>query len=181
MTDRAEAGGQVFYRFETDDGRLVIVDSLSKVPTTLRDDVERIDFGGAVARPKQGSYNVVGASGQADDGGQPVNVGFGGIELSSFGLGVGAGLFGAALLYFIVGRRGGGLGRLVFGGVVVLGLAALAGGAYLGWMRRATGVGQEAFASPARIVEDAKEAVRGVEAQRRAQEQLLEETRELAK
>ncbi|HEX3853381.1 MAG TPA: hypothetical protein VHW01_20595, partial [Polyangiaceae bacterium] len=42
----------------------------------------------------------------------------------------------------------------IIGGVIVL-----LGGAYLGWMRRATGQSHDALASPTAIIDDAKEAV----------------------
>ncbi len=183
MPDRPQAAGsgQVFYRYETQDGRLVIVDALSKVPKSVRGDVQRIDFTGNGAPSEAGSYNVVAAppvegaaAGESSPGGLRV-------DPASFGMGAGAGLVGAGVLYLLFARRGGGLTRLLLGSVLLLGIAALGMGVYLGSMRRVTGLGDDAVVSPIQLVEDAKEAVREVEAHREAQDRAIESAQELAK
>jgi hypothetical protein len=73
---------------------------------------------------------------------------------SSSGLG-----FVAALLVTFLFRRLPGTMRLVLRMSIIGGVIVLLGGAYLGWMRRATGQSHDALASPTAIIDDAKEAV----------------------
>jgi hypothetical protein len=81
-----------------------------------------------------------------------------------------------------LGRSGGsGLRRIVFGGALVVGLAALAGGAYFGWLRRTTGLGHGTFAAPGAMIDDSRQAVEDMQKRRAEQERLLEEIDQLAK
>jgi hypothetical protein len=67
--------------------------------------------------------------------------------------------FVAALLVTFLFRRVPGIMRLVLRMSIIGGVIVLLGGAYLGWMRRATGQSHDALASPTAIIDDAKEAV----------------------
>ncbi len=183
---------QVFYRYEDPNGRLVIVDSLSKVPIAAREHVERVRLGGGSDQSGlQGSLNVVEAPTVArapvGEASSVARAPFGpalpkSFDAASFGAGFGVGVIVVASVMFFFGRSGGGvLRRLVFGGALVVGLGALASGAYFGWLRRTAGQGDGAFATPADLVQDARSAVDGVNQRRAQQEQLLEEIDKLAK
>lgn len=182
MTSAAPAREQVFFRYDTADGRTVIVDSLDSVPLALRDRAERIVFGVKAAPTDERSSS--GASGEVS-GGQATSSlpglppGFA-LDGASFGLGAGAGALLVALVLALFGARFGTLRRLVVGGIVVGGLAFVAIGAYLGWMQRSAGLGDATFASPRELVDEARRVVETVERRRQEQERTIEEAERLA-
>jgi hypothetical protein len=194
---RAESApkrSQVFYRYEGADGRVLIVDSKGKLPADARESAQRIELsGGAGETPAgDGSYNLVAPL--ATDERAPADVSTAvdpspftalpnGFDNASFGAGLGVGLLLAAVLLGVFGRSssGGFFRRIALRGALVVGLAALVGSAYFGWMRRTTGQGEGTLATPGQLIDDAKRAVEEVQQRRRDQERQLEEIDQLAK
>lgn len=173
---------QVFFRYDTADGRTVIVDSIDSVPMALRDRAERVVFGvNSPADVRSSSDDS--SEARASEAGSPLPglpPGFA-LDGASFGLGAGAGALLVALVLGLFGARFGTLRRLVLGGIVVGGLAFVAIGAYLGWLQRSAGLGDATFASPRELVDEAKKVVETVERRRQEQERAIEEAERLAK
>lgn len=155
---------QVFFRYEDDTGRVVIVDSESQIPAKARGQVERIELDGAPSTPVTSPPAPAGHSLSA-------------FHTPSFLLG-----FGVALLVgtVLLSLRGGGsrtLAKLLGGAALIAVLA----GAYFGWLRKTAGQSDSVVASPTELVEDARRAVEKVERRREEQERVLEEIKREAK
>lgn len=198
---------QTFYRYEGKGGKVVIVDSLSKLPPEAREHAERLDLGAAKPAPPKpetsSTQSAVDALlntaqsaptlGSADDkpaphAAMPTELAAskrGAFELdgSSFGLGLGAGLLLALGLVFVAGRSeaGGILQRWIVRSALFVGVALLGTSAYLGWSRQHAGLGGAALATPQDLIRDAKGAVDQVQQRRLEQEKQLEEIKHLAK
>jgi hypothetical protein len=132
---KESANTAVYYRFQDASGRTHIVDSLDSVPQASRPQAQRIEY---QAQPEPSALSV------------PHTLG----TWQIFALG-----FAAALLISFLFRRLPGTMRLVLRLGIIGGVIVLLGGAYLGWMRRATGQAHDALASPTAIIDDAKGAV----------------------
>lgn len=148
-----------FYRYQDERGATVIVDSLSRVPEKARARAERVNLAPETKLPSLPSLPSFSSEG-------------GGFTLDwpSFAVG-----FGAALVLVIVltsfRRFSSPLARLVLFAIGGL----LAGSAYLGWLRRSTGQGDNAFASPSALVEDTRRAVEALKQRNQAQQQQIDE------
>jgi uncharacterized membrane protein (Fun14 family) len=137
--------GQVFYRYTSPDGRLVITDTPP---------------GGA--GPAGGPSEVV-----VLEPPPPKSV-LSGLEMRSLWVGVVLGILAGFLLSWalrVVPR----IGRFLIG-AAVLAVGALA---YLGWIRRSTGLSQDLAATPQALVDDAKRAVEKMNARIREQDEEL--------
>lgn len=188
------AGGssqQIFYRYERDDGRLVIVDSLASVPSEMRAVAERIELpgerqtgaldaaeaGGQVVAPSHASLpssrSTSPATAMAGDPGWS-------LDLVSAAVG---GLAGVVLTLGLVwaGRRVPGPFAWTLKLAVVVALVAAATGLYFGALRRSVGLDSAAVAHPAQIVRDAQDAVRQLETAREQRDRELEELERLTK
>lgn len=153
MTDEAPAGQSVFYRYRDKSGRVVIVDSLARVPSSSRSTVEAI-----VAPAPTTSIAALPETIVRD------------LHLPSFTAGAVTGVLVAVLLFVLL-RMKTMLLRVVLLGV----LAALGGGVYLGWVRRQAGQGGSLVASPAALIDDARSAVQKMNDRSREQQRALEE------
>lgn len=157
----ASPGSSVFYRFEDAQGRVHIVDSLSAVPQEHQSKAVRIELSAPPERQTTTNTELASTPSQAPPA----------LDWPSFGAGFGtAAVLGAALFAL---RRRGPLPKLA----VSLGLAALIGATYLGWLRRETGQSSSPLATPGALVQDARDAVQSLDRRNRQQEQLLEEIR----
>jgi hypothetical protein len=153
--------GAVFYRFTDAKGTVHVVDSMDRVPMADRARAERVQYdnwtpvNGEQAHPQFSSllHRADGLSGW-----------------QMFGLGAATVLLMTLLFRLLPGARGT-LLRLA----VVLGIAALLGGAYLGWARRAAHQSNDLLASPGTLIEDAKGAVEKMNARVKEQETQLKE------
>jgi hypothetical protein len=146
------AEGAAVYRY-TDGGRVVIVDSLSRVPARLRGSVEVIPVEGP------GTLHLPELRELPER-----------IHWPSFMAGAGT----ALVLTFAVlalRRRVGGVLRWA----LVAGVLALAAGAYFGWLRRLGGQSEQLLASPQRLIEDARANVQRLNERSREQERVLRE------
>jgi len=150
----AAADQAVFYRYRDISGRVVIVDSITAVPTSARSTVEAIVPPPPPATPLAALPETL-----ARD-----------LHLPSFAAGAVAGLI-AAVLLFVLLRVKTMLVRVVLLGV----LAAAGGGLYLGWVRRTAGQGGALVASPAALIDDARSAVQKMNERAREQQRVLEE------
>jgi hypothetical protein len=148
------AGDATFYRYRDPHGRIVIVDSLARVPAGMRGSVESV----VLARPPAPS-----ASRSSELSGQT-------LHWPSFAAGAGCALL-AALLW--VGLRRSSTPLLRFS--LLGGALLLAAGAYFGWLRQVSGQGGPMVASPAALIEDARSAVEKMNARTREQERVLRE------
>jgi hypothetical protein len=147
---------QMFYRWVDADGRLHVVSSLDAVPLAERPRAERVTLNGATALEVEH---------RAGDAGTPAWR----PEPGSFALG-----FGVALLLGIVFRMLPNAWRGITRVAVVLVVAALLSGLYLGAIRRAAGVTSgSALAAPSALLEDAKAAVEKLDARQKQQQEQL--------
>lgn len=147
------AGQAVFYRYRDPKGRVVIVDSLARVPSSARDSVESVTM---EAPPT----SVVAL---------PVTLARD-LHVPSFAAGAGCALLASLLLFFAL-RAKGALLRVVMLGALV----ALGAGAYFGWVRRTTGQDAALLESPAALIDDARSAVDKMNERVREQERVLRE------
>ena len=143
-------GASVYYRFEDGTGRVHIVQSLSEVPTGQRAHAERVEYRTETQLP---SFSAAGRPGW-----------------QMFGLG-----FGVALILVLLFFRLPTTLRWLLRIALVGGVIALAAGAYLGWIRRTSGLTTDTLASPSALVDDAKRAVDQLNARMRVQDQQLQE------
>lgn len=149
-------GTSFFYRYRSADGRVVIVDSLSQVPTSERARAERIEM------PARSSLSVEALSKQLD--------------WPSFAAGFGAALLLATLVLFL---SRGSMRWLAF--LLLLALLVGGSGAYFGWLRRSTGQDTAVFASPSSLIDDAHRAVEKMKAHEKQQERVIEDIQREAK
>ena len=144
-------GAVVYYRFQDASGRTHIVDSLDSVPLASRPQAQRIAY------QEQHEPSVLQLPHTSS-------------TWQIFGLG-----FVAALLVVFLFRRLPGTMRTVLRLGIIGGVILLLGGAYLGWMRRATGQSRDALAGPTAIIDDAKAAVLKMNARMAAEQAELKE------
>ena len=149
---------QTFYRYEDASGRVVIVDSIDKLPKHARDNAKSIELEEAPDLPAVPS--LTGNAAAKPD-----------FHLGSFALGIGVAVIFVAVAFLL--KRSGSLflAKLLGGAALV----ALIGGLYLGLLRRSTGQSDELWSSPTAIVDDARRAVDQANQSRRKQEELLDQ------
>lgn len=150
-----------FYRYKSASGRVVIVDSLDRVPPAERANVERIDLEAPPPRATTSSASVVA-----------------GVQLDwpSFATGFGAALAIAAVLLAITRSS-----RWLLGVVAALSVAIVGTGLYLGYLRRTAGQSDAAFASPSAIIEDARDVVKKAQARETEQDRVIREMQKEAR
>lgn len=156
---RAEAtpstgSDSAFYRYHDASGRIVIVDSLSRVPAAERASAE------ALVLTPSADAGLGGAAGAL----------LRELHVPSFIAGAGSALT-LALLFFGLSRK---LGH-VLRGALVLGAVALGAVGYLGWMRRTTGQSGDLLASPGALIDDARAAVDKMNQRSAEQQRVLKE------
>lgn len=145
---------QSFYRWVDAEGRLHVVSSLDAVPSAERARAERVTLNGQTALG--GAVPSTPASDWR-------------LEPSSFGLGFGAALL-LSLLFRLLPHGWRSFSRIA----VVLGVAALLAGLYLGAIRRATGAKDGgALATPGALIDDAKAAVEKLNQRQKEQDEEL--------
>jgi hypothetical protein len=153
MDDTSRGGdGATFYRYRDAQGRPVLVDALSKVPSSARGSLESI----TLSPPASGSSLP---SAITRD-----------LHWPSFAAGAACVLV-LGLVFFgsrLVRSRG---ARVALS-VAVLALGAAA---YFGWVRRLAGEGEALLASPAALIDDARNAVDKMNERNREQQRVLQE------
>lgn len=146
--------GATYYRYD-DHGRVVIVDSLARVPAAARHTAKPIALPSPVT--SGGAFQqILEAPAQ--------------LHWPSFAAGVGCSLILALLALSL--RQG---TRRLMRYALVAGAVAVGGAAYLGWVRRTTGQDAALFASPKAMIEDARSAVEKMNERTREQQKVLEE------
>ena len=148
----------VFYRYHASDGRVVIVDSVERIPSADRARAERVELEATSTRYPLASEVVTH------------------MDWPSFATGFGVALAIAALLSFFGRGSSRLLGFLVVAAVIVAGA-----GAYFGLLRRATGQSDAAFAGPGAIIDDARRAVEKANQHGRDQEKMIDQIQREAK
>jgi hypothetical protein len=148
------AGDNTFYRYVDARGRLVIVDSISRVPSSARGSLETM----VIARhPEAPAASLSDLSRQT-------------LHWPSFGAGAACALV-AVCLWLALRRVRMPLVRFsLLGGFLLLGA-----GAYFGWMRRLTGQSGSLISSPAALIEDARTAVGQMNERTRERQRILKE------
>jgi hypothetical protein len=145
------AGNASFYRYRDPQGRVVIVDSLARVPSGSRNAVETV----VLARPEPSVLTIADATVRE-------------LHWPSFAAGAGCALV-LTLAWLGLRRVGTPLLKLsLLGGLVLLGA-----GAYFGWLRRVSGHEGPLVASPAALIEDARSAVQKMNERNREQQKIL--------
>ncbi|HKY37255.1 MAG TPA: hypothetical protein VJN18_15030 [Polyangiaceae bacterium] len=145
---------QQFYRYTDTEGRVHIVTSLGSLPPGARGKAELVVLDAEATRAE----HTVPMSGAADA--KPFE-----LDGVSFGAGFAVAIVLAAILKMMPeGMRW--LPKLA----VVVAIAALGTGLYLGYLRKTTGTGSGPLASPSSIIQDAKDAVEKVNQKQRERE-----------
>ena len=158
-----------FYRYTDAAGRTHIVDRLDRVPADQRSSVERLDLrsAGAVIPTAAPAPRSVTATGMGDF----VRA----LDAPSVVVG-----FGLAVTVYAVRTLVRPMAPMLLRLTLVATAVALFASGYLGWVRRASGVGDEALASPTQVLDDARKAARRMtdrfEAQRRVLRTIEEES-----
>ena len=158
------AGTATFYRYRDASGRVVVVDSLTRVPASQRNLAEQVALApgaGLTVLPPDGDAGLTGSI--ASTLGQQLHV-------PSFLAGASSALV-CALLVTALQRK---LGRTLKG-ALALGVLALGVVGYFGWVRRTTGQSAELLASPRALIDDARAAVGGMNRSLAEQERVLKE------
>jgi hypothetical protein len=145
------AGGDAFYRYRNAEGRIVIVDSLARVPPLLRGHAEGV----VLATPTE----APGLGGLARE-----------LHWPSFLAGASVAVV-TCLLFLALRRTGKRLLRVAF----VLGLTVLGVGLYLGWARRMAGESAALISSPSALIDDARAAVEKMNQHNIEQQRALQE------
>jgi hypothetical protein len=146
--------GAAYYRYD-DHGRVVIVDSLARVPAAARHTAKPIALP-APAAPAGALQQIMEAPAR--------------FHWPSFAAGVGCAVIVALVALSL--RRG--MGRLMRYALVA-GAVAVGAAAYFGWVRRTTGQDGALFASPKAMIDDARSAVEKMNERTREQQRVLEE------
>jgi hypothetical protein len=169
--------GHVYYRYESPDGRVVLVDDLAKLPVDVRDKAQRMDHG-ATATPgtlhdvlTNSTRNPLTTSPSVES---PA-LGFGSLHLPSFAVGVLGGLGMAMVVAWLAKSSSSSFLKRV---LVMLCLTTVMGlvlsSLYLGWLRKSAGLGDNLLATPTELVDDAKRTMERVKEQRRQQQEQLD-------
>jgi hypothetical protein len=144
---------QVFYRWLDAQGRLHVVSSIEQVPIADRPKASLVVLNGAESVSELGSGSGSAAAWRLDT--------------VSFAIGV-----AAALILTLVFRALPSSLRKLSRFAIVLGLAALAGAAYLGVVRRSVGMpGASPLTTPSALVEDARRAVDNMNLRQKQQDE----------
>jgi hypothetical protein len=146
------APGSSFYRYRDEQGQMVAVDSLARVPPQLRGSAEPMALTSG-ARPES-----------------PQSAFIRELHGPSFLAGAFATL-ALGILLLALRRRAQRLVRIV----VVLGLVLLGGGLYFGWVQRTASQSSDLFSSPRTLIEDARSAVEKMNQRTREQQEALQE------
>jgi hypothetical protein len=148
------SAGAVFFRYRDSAGRIVIVDSLERVPPGARGSVESVALEAAPAP----AFALANGFARGE------------LHWPSFGAGAACALLAGALFFGLLRARAP-LVRLL-----LLGAAALLGsGAYFGWVRRTAGHAGPLLESPATLLDDARSAVQKMNERSREQARVLRE------
>lgn len=149
---------KTFYRYDTADGRTVITDSLSDLPAAERARVERITLAPDHARAESVTTSKLA------------------VDWPSFAAG-----FAAAAVLVAIGWAitRGSLRWLAF--VLLAGGALLGASAYLGLLRRSTGLGTSALATPSAVIDDARRAVEQAKQRQSEQDRLIQQIQKEAR
>jgi hypothetical protein len=150
------AGAKVFYRYRSANGRTVIVDSLSQVPSNEREHAERVEL---EAAPSAGVEALAKQ-----------------LDWPSFAAGFGLALALATVVLFLT--RG---SLRWLGSLLLLALVVGGSGAYFGWLRRSTGQDSAVFASPATLIDDAHRAVEKMKEHEKEQGRVIQDIQREAK
>ena len=152
--------GQTFYRYTDKSGKVVIVDSVDKLPKSARANAEQLELAEGPGAIERGLDAVRRQSGDEAR-----------FNLPSFALGLG--LAGVLVVVALLMKRTGSLFIAKIVGMVAV--VALLGGLYLGLLRRSTGQSEGLMATPNDIINDAKHTVEQANEQRRKQQEMLDE------
>ena len=145
---------QTFYRWVDGQGRVHVVSSLESVPPADRGKASVVELN---SEDSLGQYQAVGSA--SGNSWRP--------DWTSFTAG-----FGVALLLALVSRMLPNSWRWLWRVGLVLGAGALLTAAYLGAIRRSTGMpGASALATPSALIEDAKGAVEQMNQRQKQQEE----------
>lgn len=170
---------QVFYRYEGHDGRVLLVDSLDKLPAEVRAKAKRISFEGSGKAAGNGTLaELLTGSDRASDGAATTQspASLASLHLPSFALGVATGLGVFFILRWLLQPSSTSFGkRVVLSVALTAGLAAVLGALYLGWLRRSTGQTDGLVATPTELIDDAKRTMQLVEERRKEQQRQLDD------
>lgn len=179
-----------YFLYQDTSGQLFIADSLDGIPEAYRTMAKRLSLDEAKAVATRVGDQAVEAKAKAVEANQKVlktaktvqrEVGdvlpfVKALDLPSVGFGFGFALV-VVLVFTVVKRAGGLLLKLGLLGAIVLFL----GGSYLGWLRRAAGLGGDGMSTPTEIIQDAKDAAADAKKRLESQEKMLKKIEEGAR
>jgi hypothetical protein len=165
-----------FFTYEDGEGHVYIVDSLEQIPNKYRELANEVKLGDRLREakklPKKSLKEAKKVQREVGDVVPFVND----LDLPSVAVG-----FAASLVVFLalaVVRKS--LGLVLKLGLLLL-IICLLGGAYFGWLRRASGMGDDALASPKTLIDDAKRAASDYQKKLDGQEKTLKKIEESAR
>jgi hypothetical protein len=177
----------VFYRYETRDGRVLLVDNLDKLPATVRDKAKRIEFEGNSKSILDGTLENLFSETSSSTATESTTTahpaaGLGSIHVPSLTLGAAAGVGATLLLGWLLNSRSSSFGKRLLMSVIMTGaFVAVLSSLYLGWLRRSAGRDAGMMATPRELIDDAKRTMQQVEERRQQQQQQLDELERVAK
>lgn len=185
---RVDTDKKGIFVYEDASGNTTIVDRWTEIPAAYRDSARRID--GSESTPTGGKAEKAGetsspspvkAPGKAKKANLPsIPSSEGGLSMMWTRLDPPSVLVGVALalvLYVVATAvRGSGRWLLKMGLMVVI--AGLIAGAYLGWARRSAGLTDAPFAHPGQVLEDARRAASDLEGAVEKQKRMLKKIEE---
>ena len=169
----SEPSKSKFFTYADGEGHVYIVDSLDEIPKKYRELAEEVRLGDRLKKarelPEKGLERAKKVQRDVGDVVPFVKE----LDLPSVAVGLALSL-AVFLVFSIVRKTAGFLIKLALIALIV----CLIGGAYLGWLRRSSGLGDDALASPRAVIDDAKRAASEFREKLAEQETTLEKIEE---
>jgi hypothetical protein len=162
-----------FFTYEDGEGHVYVVDSIEQIPKKYRELAEEVRLGERLRDARKHSLREAKkVQREVGDVLPFVND----LDLPSLAVGFALSLV-VFLVFAMIRRTLGMMVKVALIGVIV----CLLGGAYLGWLRRASGLGEGGLASPKEVIDDARRAASDFQKRIDAQEKTLKKIEEGAR
>ena len=165
-----------FFTYEDGEGHVYIVDSIEQIPKKYRELAEEVRLGDRLKEAKKLQQKSLKQAKKVQRDVGDVVPFVNDLDLPSVAVGFALSLV-VVLALAMVKKTLGLMLKLALLGVIVCLLA----GAYFGWLRRASGLGDDQLASPKTVIEDAKRAASDFQRKIDDQERTLKKIEERAR
>ncbi len=172
----AEPTNSKFFTYRDADGHLYLSDSLEGIPKKYRELAEEVKLGERLKQARQLPKKSLKEAKKVQREVGDVLPFVKDLDLPSVTVGFALSL-GVLLVLSIVKRTG----KLLIKLALLVAICALIGGAYLGWLRRAAGLGDSKLSSPKAVIDDAKKAATQFQKRLDEQEKTLHKIEEGAR